>query len=78
MAVNLATLSFWVGLAGVGLGLPAVFALSSFLVTSLNLPILMPWWLVLAAVLVTWAMAIFAGLSTLSSLGQIEPMKLLR
>jgi putative ABC transport system permease protein len=78
MALNLASVAFWVGVAGVALGLPMVYGVTGFLVTLLNLPIQLPWWLVLSSVLVTWSMAILAGLSTLRSLNQVEPMILLR
>ncbi len=78
MALNLAALAFWVGVAGIALGLPAVYGLSSFLVALLHLPLALPWWLVLGSVVITWGMAILAALSTLGALRRMEPMLLLR
>ena len=78
LSLNLAAMSFWVGVAGVALALPAVYGLSIFLVDTLHLPLDLPWWLVLSSVVITLAMAILAGLSTLGALRRIEPMVLLR
>lgn len=77
MAWNLIALSFWVGLAGVVLSLPIIF-ITIQVAAYLYLPILMPWWLLVGAMVVTWTVAIFAGLTTLHSLLHVQPMLLLR
>lgn len=77
MAVNLALLSFWVGLVGAMLAVPGIYGVRQVM-TTVNVPLLLPWWLVFSSVLVTWIVAILAGLSTLNSLRQVEPMILLR
>jgi putative ABC transport system permease protein len=77
MAWNLVAISFWVGLAGVLLSLPIVF-LTMQLAGYLYLPLEMPWWLLVGSIVITWTVAIFAGLTTLHSLLHIEPMVLLR
>lgn len=77
MALNLVSLAFWVGLIGITLAFPITYGLLQ-LGIYLNLSILMPWWLVLGSVVVTWTVAILAGLTTLHTLHQVEPMVLLR
>lgn len=77
MAFNLAMLAFWVGLMGVALALPLLFLLYH-LAMLFSIPLSLPWWLLLSAVLVTWLIAIVAGLTTLNALQQVEPIILLR
>jgi putative ABC transport system permease protein len=69
--------SFWVGIAGVAVALPSVFALAGIgneLGTKVNLP---PELLALS-VSVTMIMAMLSGLAALRSLRLIEPVALLR
>jgi putative ABC transport system permease protein len=77
MALNLAQLAFWVGLVGAALAVPGIYGVRQAM-TTVNVPLLLPWWLVLSSVFVTWLVAILAGLSALSTLRQVEPMILLR
>jgi putative ABC transport system permease protein len=69
--------SFWVGLAGVGLALPAVFVLAQT-AESLGAKVLLPSWLLGTAAGVTLSMALLSGLSALRSLRLAEPAALLR
>ncbi len=78
MALNVITLAGWVGIAGVALALPAVFGLSGVLIALLHLPLDLPWWLILASIVITLTMAAVAGLSILNTLGRTQPMILLR
>jgi putative ABC transport system permease protein len=69
--------SFWVGVSGVSLGLPAAFALSS-VAEWLHVPLPLPTWLVGSAAAVTLVMALLSGLAALRSLRLVEPAVLLR
>jgi putative ABC transport system permease protein len=77
MAAMVVAQSFWVGVAGVALALPAVLALAH-LGNELGAKVLLPYWLLLSAGVVTMAMALLSGLFALRSLRQIEPVALLR
>ncbi|MGF1580075.1 MAG: ABC transporter permease [Gemmataceae bacterium] len=77
MAANILIIAFWVGFFGILIALPIIFGLQQ-IADFINLPILMPWWLVTSGTALTWAVALFAGFTTLHALNQVEPMKLLR
>jgi putative ABC transport system permease protein len=77
MAASVLAQSCWVGLAGVGLAVPAVFGLAR-LADLLGARVLLPGWLLSLAVVVTLFMALLAGLAALRSLRRIEPATLLR
>jgi putative ABC transport system permease protein len=77
MALTVLAQSFWVGVAGIFLALPTVFALGQ-LAIQLGAKVLLPWELLSFAVGVTMFMALVAGLTALRSLRQIEPVALLR
>ncbi len=77
LAAAVVAQAFWVGVAGIGLALPAVFAVAR-LADGLDARILLPAWLLGSAALVTLAMALLSGLSALRSLRQVEPAALLR
>jgi putative ABC transport system permease protein len=77
MAGTVLAQSFWVGVAGIGLALPAVFLLAQ-LGDELGARVMLPPWLLLAAGVVTMVMALLSGLFALRSLRQIEPVTLLR
>jgi len=69
--------SFWIGVAGVGLALPSVWALAA-LCNQLGAKAQLPWELLVLSVLVTMVMAMLSGLAALRSLKLIEPVALLR
>ncbi len=77
MAANILILSFWVGFFGILIALPVILGLQQ-IAELINLPILMPLWLIASGTALTWAVALFAGFTTLHALHQVEPMKLLR
>jgi putative ABC transport system permease protein len=77
MALMVMSQSFWVGLAGVGLALPAVIGLATLAMT-LGVPVLLPPWLLGSTALVTMTMALLSGLTALRSLRLVEPLVLLR
>ena len=70
-------LSFWVGMTGIVLSLPATFGLAH-VAEVLGTRMLLPHWLLGSVTLVTMAMAMFAGLAALRSLRLTEPASLLR
>jgi putative ABC transport system permease protein len=77
MAAAVLAQSFWVGLAGVGLALPATAGLAG-LAGGLGARVLLPSWLWGLAVAVTLVMALLSGLAALRSLRLVEPATLLR
>ncbi len=71
--------SFWIGIIGIALALPAVYGLAWAADRMMGVPIVsLPWWLQTSAAVVTLGMALFSGLFALRSLRQIEPATLLR
>lgn len=71
--------SFWIGIIGIALALPAVYGLAWAADHLMGVHIVsLPWWLQTAAALVTLVMALLSGLFALRSLRQIEPATLLR
>lgn len=77
MATMVLSQSFWVGVTGVGLALPTVFALARG-AGAAGVPVLLPYWLLGGAAAVTLGMAVVSGLWALRSLRLIEPALLLR
>src|SRR5262245_11112275 len=77
MALLVMAQSFWVGVIGVGLSLPAVHVLA-WGADELGVKVLLPLWLLGSAAAVTLAMALLSGLTALRSLRQVEPATLLR
>ncbi len=77
MALAVMSQSFWVGVIGVGLSLPAVYGLA-FIADRLGLHVDLPWWLLTTAAAVTLTMALLSGLLALRALRQVEPAMLLR
>jgi putative ABC transport system permease protein len=69
--------SFWVGVIGIAIALPAVFGLAE-LADFLGVRVLLPARLLGAAAAVTMIMAILSGLLALRSLRHVEPATLLR
>jgi putative ABC transport system permease protein len=69
--------SFWIGVIGVALAMPAIFALVAC-ADAIRVQILLPNWVLLATAALTVGMALFSGLSALRSLRQLEPATLLR
>ena len=69
--------SLWVGVIGIGLGVPAVFSLAEG-AAALGAKVLLSPWLVAAAGTVTLVMALLSGLVALRSLRLAEPATLLR
>lgn len=71
--------SFWIGIIGIALALPAVYGLAWAADRLMGVRIVsLPWWLQTSAAAVTLAMALMSGLFALRSLRQIEPATLLR
>ena len=77
MAMSVMSQSFWVGVIGVALSLPAVYGLA-LVADALGLHVDLKWWLLLTAAGVTLVMALLSGLFALRTLGQVEPAMLLR
>jgi putative ABC transport system permease protein len=69
--------SLWVGLAGIGLGLPIIFLLAAG-GDSAGARVLLPAWLLVPGSGLTLAMALSSGLAALRSLRLVEPISLLR
>jgi putative ABC transport system permease protein len=69
--------SFWVGVVGEAVGLPALYALAQ-VATELGALVQLPGWLLALTGAVTMAMAVFSGVAALRSLRQVEPGLLLR
>jgi putative ABC transport system permease protein len=77
MAAAVLAQSFWIGVAGVLLALPAVFGLAEG-ADALGAKVLLPGWLLGSAAAVTMGMALLSGLAALRSLRLVEPATLLR
>jgi putative ABC transport system permease protein len=77
MAVMVMSQAFWVGVIGICLALPAVYALAQ-VADRLTVQVKLPWWLLCGAAAVTLVMALGSGLLALRSLRQVEPATLLR
>lgn len=77
MAMSVLSQSFWVGIAGVVLAIPATFGLAQG-AEALGARVMLPFWLIAIAVVVTMTMALLSGLAALRSLRQVDPAILLR
>jgi putative ABC transport system permease protein len=77
MAMAVMSQSFWVGVIGVGLSLPAVYGLA-WIAERLGVHVELPWQLLLTAAGVTLVMALLSGLLSLRALRGVEPAMLLR
>jgi putative ABC transport system permease protein len=77
MAMLVVAQSFWVGIIGVVLAVPAVYLLA-WGADELGVRVLLPWWLLVSAAGVTLTMALLSGLAALRSLRLVEPATLLR
>ena len=77
MGMMVVSQSFWVGVIGVAIALPAVFALAE-VADNLGVRVMLPAKLLGAAASVTMVMAISSGLLALRSLRHVEPATLLR
>ena len=78
MAFMVVSQSFWIGIIGIVLALPAVYGLKWVADHLMSVEILLPWWLQAGAAVVTLVMALLSGLFALRSLRLIEPAMLLR
>ena len=77
LALTVMAQSFWVGVAGIGVAVPAIYLMAHF-GTEIGAKVLLPWWLMTSAISVTMVMALLSGLLALRSLRMIEPVTLLR
>ncbi len=77
MGLTVLAQSFWVGLIGVCLALPAAFALAE-VADQLGVRVMLPAELLGAAIGITMLMAMLSGLAALRSLRLVEPAMLLR
>jgi putative ABC transport system permease protein len=78
MAFMVVSQSFWIGIIGIVLALPAVYGLSWVADHLMSVEITLPWWLQMGSAAVTLVMALLSGLFALRSLRLIEPAMLLR
>lgn len=79
IALMVVSQSFWIGIIGIGVALPAVYGLAWAADRMMGVHIVsLPWWLQTATAVVTLVMALLSGLFALRSLRQIEPATLLR
>lgn len=77
VAMTIVTLAFWIGVLGVIIAIPGVFALA-YLANYAGVNPQLPPELLAGASVITLAMAIGAGVFALRSVRQIEPVNLLR
>jgi putative ABC transport system permease protein len=77
MAVLVMSQAFWIGVIGICLALPVVFALQH-LAERLAVSVNLEWWLLCGTAAVTLVMALGSGLAALRSLREVEPATLLR
>lgn len=77
MAWTVLSQSFWVGIVGVALALPASYGLAR-LGNSVGAKVQMPWQLLLIATVITLGMALISGFAAMRSLRLAEPVTLLR
>jgi len=77
MAMAVLSQSFWVGILGVALAFPTVYALAG-VADTMGARVILKWWLLAGAGGVTLIMAMLAGLTALRSLRLVEPAILLR
>jgi putative ABC transport system permease protein len=77
MAMTVFAQSFWVGLVGVILAIPAIYGLAEF-GNNVGAKVILPWQLMATAVGVTMITAMLSGALALRSLRSLEPVTLLR
>jgi putative ABC transport system permease protein len=77
MSLAVLTQSFWVGVAGNCLALPATLALAQT-ADPLGVQVLLPHWLLASAAAITLTTALLSGLAALRPLRRLEPALLLR
>ncbi len=77
MQIAVLAQSFWIGLAGIALALPAAFALAR-LADSIGAKVQLSWYVLVGDVTVTMIMAILSGLAALRSLQNVDPALPLR
>jgi putative ABC transport system permease protein len=77
MGLMVLSQSFWVGISGVLVALPAIYGIAG-LGNEVGAKVLLPWWLMSGAIGVTMLMALSSGVLALRSLRQVEPATLLR
>ncbi len=77
MALSVMAQSFWIGVFGIALAVPAIIILGK-LGTQVGAKVDLPWWLWTFAVGITMMMALVSGLFALRSLRLVEPVALLR
>jgi len=77
MGLLVVSQAFWVGVLGVGLALPTVFAAGQ-LADRFGAAVPLPWWILTGATGVTLLMAMLSGLLALRALRHVEPATLLR
>ena len=77
MAAMVLAQSFWVGLFGIVLAMPVIFALGAC-ANFAGARVLLPNWLLISGNALTMAMALVSGLAALRSLRLVEPITLLR
>jgi putative ABC transport system permease protein len=78
MGLAVISQSFWVGVLGVGVGLPTMYGLSRAISAAGNLRVSLAPWLLGSVAIVTLGMALVSGLAALRILRQVEPANLLR
>jgi putative ABC transport system permease protein len=77
MAMTVFAQSFWVGLVGVILAIPAIYGLAEF-GNNVGAKVILPWQLMATAIGVTMVTAMLSGALALRSLRSLEPVTLLR
>ncbi len=77
MGMMVVSQSFWVGVTGVVAAFPAIFGVA-YLGSEVGAKVLLPYWLLIGASIITMTMAMLSGLYALRSLRHIEPVTLLR
>lgn len=77
MSLSVLMQSFWIGLAGIVIAIPAILLVAK-LGSDVGAKVLLPWWLWVGAVCITMVMALLSGLLALRSLRMVEPVTLLR
>jgi putative ABC transport system permease protein len=77
MSMMVLAQSFWVGVTGVMAAFPAIYGIA-YLGGEIGAKVLLPYWLLIGASVITMTMAMLSGLLALRSLRLVEPVTLLR
>jgi putative ABC transport system permease protein len=77
MAATVLAQSFWLGVAGLAIGLPAAFGVA-YVLNQAGVKVILPAWLVAPGAALVLAAVVLSGLFALRSLRLIEPAQLLR